>query len=351
GMGRGRLLFALVVLLAVLATWVLTNVGTALIWTPAVIEMLLVLRFSARASVAFVFAIGFIADAASMVLPTSSPVNIIATDYFDIAGLRYLMVMVPVTFVAIASSFGVLWFYFDRYIPPTYELQRLPPPRSAIRDPLLCQWGFAIFGLLFVGYGFAQVLSVPVSAIALIAALCLLALAGRWFDAKTTPVISLGKVWHRVPWQAIGFSLGMYFVVVGLGNAGLTLLLKQGLEELSHWGLTLTATGTGVLALSLSGAMNNLPGVLLNALALQDAIITEPISQEAMVYATIIGCNMGAKLMPLGSLSTLLWLNALAGKGLPIRWSHYVRLSSILTLPVLFLSLLSLAVWLPWLIA
>ena len=351
GMGRGGLLFSLVVVLGALVTALLTNDGTALIWTPTVMEMLLLLGFSSRAILAFAFATGFIADATSLPLPVSNLVNIIAADYFHISFLRYVMVMVPVNFVAIASSLGVLWFYFDRDIPPTYTIQCLPPPKSVIRDPLVCQWSFAILGLLLIGYFLAERVSLPVSSVAGFSALVMVALAGRWFHRHDTPIIKIRKVLWEVPWQVILFSLGMYLVVIGLQNAGMTALLSQQLEALSGWGLTIAATGTGFLATLLSGVMNNLPTVLINALAIQDARGIEPAVREVMVYANVIGCNIGAKITPIGSLSTLLWLDVLRRKGLRISWGEYVRIALILTIPVLFVSLLSLAIWLPWLIA
>jgi arsenical pump membrane protein len=179
----------------------------------------------------------------------------------------------------------------------------------------------------------------------------MVALAGRWFHRHDTPIIKIRKVLWEAPWQVILFSLGMYLVVIGLHNAGMTALLSQQLEAFSGWGLTLAATGTGFLATLLSGVMNNLPTVLINALAIQDARGIEPAVREVMVYANVIGCNIGAKITPIGSLSTLLWLDVLRRKGLRISWGEYVRIALILTIPVLFVSLLSLAIWLPWLIA
>lgn len=351
GFGRGRLFFALVVLLGASVTALLTNCGTALIWTPTVMEILLLLGFHREATWAFVFATGFIADTTSLPLPLSNLVNILSTDYFKISFLRYVLVMVPMNCVAIATSLGVLWFYFGRYIPPTYNLAPMPPPDSVIRDPIVCQWSFAILGLLLISCFFAQPLRVPVSAIALVAALVMLALSGRWFHPQDTAVIPIRKVLREAPWQAILFSLGMYFIVFGLRNTELTSLLSQMLKQLSGWGLTQAATGTAFLATMLSGVMNNLPALLINALAIQDAPVLDPAVREVMVYANVIGCDMGAKITPIGSLSTLLWLDVLARKGLRISWGEYVRIAFILTIPVLFVSLLSLAIWLPWLIA
>jgi arsenical pump membrane protein len=179
----------------------------------------------------------------------------------------------------------------------------------------------------------------------------MLALAGRWFHKDAISVISISKVLREAPWQIILFSLGMYLVVIGLRNAGMTRIISHELEQLSGWGLTLAATGTGFLATLLSSVMNNLPSVLINALAIQDTKGLDPAIREVMVYANVIGCNIGAKITPIGSLSTLLWLDVLARKGVRISWVQYVRIALALTIPILFLSLLSLAIWLPWLIA
>ncbi|NEP09144.1 MAG: arsenical efflux pump membrane protein ArsB [Symploca sp. SIO2C1] len=349
-LGRGRLLFTLVLLIGAGVATLFTNIGAALIWTSTVVEMLLLLSFSSRAILAFVFATGLLADATSLLLPVSNSVNLISTDYFNISFFRYLLVMVPVSFAAIATSLGVLWFFFDPYIPTNYKVTDLPSSQQVIRDPLVCKWSFVILGLLLIGYLIAQALDIPVCLIAAIAALMLLALAGRWFH-NTPAIIPINQVGQEVPWPAILLSLAMCLVVIDLSNAGMIQLLSQLLQELANWGLTLTATGTALIATMLSSGMNNLPTVLINAQAIQVTTGLDPTIQEVMVYANLIGCNIGAKISPIGSLSTLIWLNILASKGLNFGWIQYTRMAIILIIPVLFISLLSLAMWLPWLIA
>ena len=46
-------------------------------------------------------------------------------------------------------------------------------------------------------------------------------------------VISTRRVMREAPWQIVVFSLGMYLVVYGLKNAGLTDLLTQLLDRLA----------------------------------------------------------------------------------------------------------------------
>ncbi len=350
GRGNGKLLFSLIILFGAMVTAIFTNNGTVLILTPIVIEMLRVLEFSPQATLAFVMATGFIADATSLPLLVSNLVNIITADYFNISFGQYALVMLPVNLAVIAASLGVLWFYFDRFIPNNYQLNELRSPSIAIRDPLVFNWSFIVLGLLLTGYLLAEPLGIPVSVITGLGAFALLPLAGRWFHPSEKPVINLHKVLRDAPWQVIIFSLGMYLVVIGLRNVGLTVFLSHGLAQLSHWGITLATLGTGFLSTLLSAVMNNLPTVLINAIAIQNAAGIDPTIQEAMVYANVIGCDLGAKITPVGSLGTLLWLHVLSRKGFYISWGQYVRISLVLTLPVLLVALLSLAIWLPWLI-
>ncbi|THD11505.1 arsenic transporter [Metallibacterium scheffleri] len=343
GGGHGRLLFPLIVLLGAVISAFFANDGAALILTPIVLSMLLALGFGPAAAMAFVMACGFVADTTSLPLVISNLVNIVSAGYFQIPFDRYAAVMVPVDLVALAATLLVLYAYFRRDIPLRYDLSKLDTPASAIKDPLVFRWTFPTLAALLIAYFVTAAYAVPVSVVTGLAALLMLALAGRWWRGGQGARINVRGVIRHAPWQIVLFSLGMYLVVYGLRNAGLTAYLAQVLEAIGQHGVLAAALGTGLISAGLSAVMNNMPTVLIGALGIHHAQGLSAPVREAMIYANVIGCDLGPKFTPIGSLATLLWLHVLERKGTRITWGYYFRVGLVLTTPVLLLTLLALA--------
>lgn len=336
GGGRGRYLFALIVLLGAAVSALFANDGAALILTPIVMAMLVALGFRAAATLAFVMAAGFIADTASLPLVVSNLVNIVSADFFKIGFNQYASIMVPVTVVAVAATLGALLLYFRRDVPRSYDIGLLKAPQAAIRDRATFNVGWGVLVLLLVGFFGLEPLGVPVSAVAAAGAVVLLVVAGRGQH------ISTRKVLEGAPWQIVLFSLGMYLVVYGLRNAGLTSYLSALLDRFAEYGIWGAALGTGLMSALLSSLMNNMPTVLVGSLSIDGSHATGAI-KEAMVYANVIGSDLGPKITPIGSLATLLWLHVLARKGMTITWGYYFKVGIVLTVPILLVTLAALA--------
>ncbi|YCH32110.1 arsenic transporter [Erwinia sp. D4-22] len=339
GKGRGKRLFTLIILLGACVAALFANDGAALILTPIVIAMLLALGFSRASTLAFVMAAGFIADTASLPLVVSNLVNIVTADYFHLGFNDYAQVMVPVDIAAIAASLAMLHLFFRRDIPAVYDTARLKAPREAIRDRRTFKAGWMTLAILLIGFFVLEPLGVPVSLVAAVAAFIL------WLIARQGKIIDTGKVLRGAPWQIVIFSLGMYLVVYSLRNAGLTGFLSALLNQLAEQGIWVATLGTGLLTAALSSVMNNLPTVLIGALSIH-ASDAQGVIKEAMIYANIIGCDLGPKITPIGSLATLLWLHVLAQKDIRISWGYYFRVGLVMTLPVLLVTLIALTLWL-----
>lgn len=337
GGGHGRRLFVLIVLLGAAVSALFANDGAALILTPIVIAMLRALGYEDKATLAFVMAAGFIADTASLPLIVSNLVNIVSADFFRIGFADYASVMVPVDLASIAATLAVLLLFFRRDIPASYDVAQLRAPAQAIRDRATFKAGWLVLALLLAGFFLLEPIGVPVSGVAAAGAVLLLVIAARGH------VIQTRKVLVGAPWQVVIFSLGMYLVVYGLRNAGLTDHLAGVLDRTAQGGVWGAAFGTGIIAALLSSVMNNMPTVLVGALSIDATHATGTI-KEAMIYANVIGCDLGPKITPIGSLATLLWLHVLEQKGIRIGWGYYFKVGATLTIPVLLVTLAALAI-------
>ena len=91
----------------------------------------------------------------------------------------------------------------------------------------------------------------------------------------------------------------------------------------------------GIISSIGSSIINNLPMVMLGDLALRN-------NELYLVISHLLGCNIGSKLTPIGSLATLLWLVSLKRYGIKIGFLKYMVLSGIITIPILFVSLFGL---------
>ncbi|UYY57131.1 arsenic transporter [Sphingomonas sp. S2-65] len=336
GGGHGGRLFVLIVLLGAAVSALFANDGAALILTPIVIAMLRALGYRDKATLAFVMAAGFVADTASLPLIVSNLVNIVSADFFRIGFADYASVMVPVDLTSIAATLTVLLLFFHRDVPTSYDVAQLRVPADAIRDRATFRAGWVVLAALLAGFFLLEPIGVPVSAVAALGAVLLLVIAARGHVIETRAIL------RGAPWQVVIFSLGMYLVVYGLRNAGLTDHLAGLLDRTAQGGVWGAAFGTGIIAALLSSVMNNMPTVLLGALSI-DATHATGAVKDAMIYANVIGCDLGPKITPIGSLATLLWLHVLGQKGLRIGWGYYFRIGATLTVPVLLMTLTALA--------
>ncbi|QSO54619.1 arsenic transporter [Alicyclobacillus curvatus] len=336
--GDGRKVFLFVILLGAMVSAFFANDGAALILTPIVLEKVKLLKFDMKRMLPFIMASGFIADTTSVPFIISNLVNIVSADYFHVGFLSYAIHMIVPDLFSLAASILVLYLFFHKDIPRVYDPQNLSDPAHAIVHKGMFRLSWVILGVLLVGYIMTELLHIPVSIVAGVIAMVFLIAGG------STKVIRPWAVVREAPWSIVFFSIGMYVVVYGLRNVGLTSLLGHVIEWTTHGGLFVGTVATGFIAAILSSVMNNMPSVMIGALAIHSTSAAG-VMHEALVYANVIGCDLGPKITPIGSLATLLWLHVLGKKGVSITWGRYFKTGVVLTLPTLFVTLSGLYVW------
>ncbi|MGE4398002.1 MAG: arsenic transporter [Campylobacterales bacterium] len=328
--GDGRKMFVYSLLLGASVSALFANDGAALILTPILLSKMRLLQLNVKTIVAFLLAGGFISDSASLPFVFSNLTNIVTAGYFGIGFADYMLNMALPFVVSVFISILVLWVVLRRDIPKTVDIGLLKEPDSVLKDKPLFYFSWIFLALLLCGYFLGDAFHLPISVFALGGAIIFLLIASQRKAAKFYLTIK------TAPWQVVWFSMGLYVVVYGLKNAGLTNEISFVVGELVKLGEPIAVLGVGFLAAGLSAVMNNMPTVMVMDIALK------PHANELLAYANIIGCNLGPKMTPFGSLATLLWLHVLDKKGIKIGFAEYSKFGILVTPPILLVVLLSL---------
>ncbi|MBP7741969.1 MAG: arsenic transporter [Aliarcobacter sp.] len=327
--GSGLRMFIYAILLGAFVSALFANDGAALILTPILLAKMRILQLNIKTIVAFLLAGGFISDSASLPFVFSNLTNIVTANYFDIGFMEYFLNMIIPFIVSVIASIFFLWLFLRKDIPKIVDISVLKEPKSVIKNMKLFYFSWIFLAVLLAGYFIGDAYNLPISIFALGGGIIFLIIASI---AKT---VEPKRIIKEAPWQVVWFSIGLYIVVYGLKNAGLTDYLTVVLKELALRGDTIAVLGTGFLAAFLSAIMNNMPTIMIMDIAMHD------IGNKAMIYANIVGSNLGPKMTPFGSLATLLWLHVLAKKGVKISFAQYSKFGLIITPPVLFIVLLA----------
>lgn len=317
--GNGYFMFIYSLILGSLIAAFFTNDSAVLILTPILISQMKILKLNLKTMIAFLFAGGFIANSASIPFVFSNLTNILTADYFDVRFIKYFGEMFLPFVGSVIISTSVLFLLFRKNIPQKIDPNLLPEAQSAIKDKKLFVFSWFFLVLLFLGYVVGDLYHIPVSIFAFGGSFVFLLIS---FFSKAVSF----RILKTAPWQILWFSVGLYVVVFGIKDTSFSCYLHSLVKNAN-------ILEVGILSSVLSAVFNNLPTVMIMDIALKG------VENQLLVYANIIGVDIGSKITPIGSLSTLLWFSILQKNGIKIGFFQYMKYSLIVT-PVVLLGVL-----------
>jgi arsenical pump membrane protein len=184
----------------------------------------------------------------------------------------------------------------------------------------------AVFGVLFA-YPIMSYLGQPLWSVAAAGGLVTAAVRLRAGHR-------LGDLSRGITWTVFPFLMGVFIIAVALDRVGVVAWLHE------LYATTKSPIATiGVVSTLGSALLNNHPMSVLNAFALDGLP-----NVETYAFAALIGGDLGPRLLPVGSLASLLWYDQLRKHDVSVSVPTFIRTGALLTLPTLTVSLA--ALWL-----
>jgi arsenical pump membrane protein len=301
-------LWLLVVILATLATMVLSLDTTAVLVTPVVLALAAQLGLD---RMLFAYTAIWLANTASLLLPVSNLTNLLSVRVLGMAAPAFTRLMWPAAMAGIVVTVAALALIFQRSLRGRYT--RISNIHFWDRSLL----AIAMIVCLALGSLFAIGVNVTyasaVAALVLVVA-CLL---------RAPQLLSL----RLVPWTPLA-GVSALFVGVQVAHdhgLGAVLGVAGGAADEGFTGL-LRLTGISALGANL---VNNLPAYL----AMEPVVNGSALRMAAL----LVGVNIGPLITPWASLATLLWASRCRAAGIPIQWRTFA-LRGLIIVPVLIVA-------------
>ncbi|NBD24486.1 arsenic transporter [Paenibacillus glycinis] len=350
--GSGIRLFWLTNLFCFLMTLFVNNDGSILITTPILLMLLKNMGLKNHQKIPYLISGAIIATASSAPIGVSNIVNLIALKIVHMSLYMHTAMMFVPASIGLCLLALILYAIFYRALPkkiPIALQQGFMPGSHPLKDVyqnenrnkfmrnvlifVFCV-RISLFAASYIGF--------PVSIMAVIGSAALL--AWRWIYLKITPLDMLKKT----PWYILIFAFGMYVIIYGLNNIGLTDYLIRLLQPIVSGGLLNASVLMGAMISVLSNLFNNHPALMVGTLTLTHMGL-DPLTLKLSYLASVIGSDIGSLLLPIGTLATLMWMHIVHKGGVKISWMHYLRVT-IIAIPItVVFTLVLLSYWVTWL--
>ncbi len=342
--GDARKLFTYLFVSGTITGTFFTNDAAILIFTPLVFTMIEEVQMDSwtlENKIPFYFSVLYVGNLVGA-LVISNPINIVVSSFFDIGFVDYALWMAVPAAISMVVSYIGLRLFFRKSIPSTYrvpdpatdEARHPSPDRGAV---VPCAIVLVLTLLGFFSEGFT---GVPTWLVALAGAVTLLVMQGL---KGHSPV----RIVRGVGWDVIVFVIGIFIVVVGLRNAGFAHEISDFISGLDGENPSSLTFAIGFIAAIFSSFFNNHPTAGLMIFVIQDFSLPA-LQTKMLVFAALIGGDLGPKMLPIGSLAALMWFRMLRARGVDIPYSLYIKIGIPVTLAAVFLSLAALN--LEWLV-
>lgn len=264
------------------------------------------------------------ANTYSMVLSIGNPTNIYLSSAYNIAFLDYFIYMIFPTLLCGLTGLGILFLMFRKDL--KQPIQTFDFQESTIQNKPLCIIALIHLSLATIFLAISNIIHLQMWIICLCFASSLLLIL-LIHALKTKRFFYLRSTIRRVPYNLVPFILSMFVILMALESYNIFTYVYEGFSKITnHITEPILYLITSTLTCNI---INNIPMTLAYGSILSH---TENIK---LIYATIIGSNIGAILTPVGALAGIMWLRILRVNEIKYTTKDFIQHGSILVLGLL----------------
>lgn len=263
----------------------------------------------------------------SMMLVIGNPTNIYLSSAYGISFLEYTRVMLLPTLAAGTVAFLALFLLYRKKLSEPISGE---PEETSIKDKPQLIVGLLHLGICTVALAVGSYIGLEMWLVSMISAISLFVFTLAFSLARKKRPTELFACLKRAPWQLIPFVLGMFVMVIGLSENGVTAGIAGLLGE------SLTVWKYGITSFLAANVINNIPMSVLFCSIIES--LSAGITSRA-VFAAVIGSNIGAFLTPIGALAGIMWTSILKSHNLKFGYLDFLKIGVTVAVPTILSAL------------
>ena len=325
--GDGFLTLVLLCVITAVASAFLDNVTVVVLAVPITLSICRMLDVQ---PIPFLLAQIFASNIGGVSTIVADPPNIIIAAEADIGFLDFMLNAAPVAIVGMLVLIGMLYLWFRKSTITTAESRLTVMQRNAaaaIIDSVLLKKCVVVFSFTVVGFLLHDLLHVGPAFVAVASATVLILIS------RMDP----HDVLQQVEWTTLAFFTGLFILVGGLEETGVTVIVREWLVDVSggsERNLAFLLVWFGGVT---SAIVDNVPFTA-TMVEVVRGVSNDELGISPLWWALALGADLGGNATIVGASANVIVINLARARGHSISFMHFFRYGAVISALTLLVS-------------
>ncbi len=325
--GDGFLTLCLLCVITAIGSAFLDNVTVVVLAVPITLSICRMLDVN---PVPYLLAQVFASNIGGVSTIVADPPNIIIAAEADIGFLDFMLNAAPVGFAGMLLLMGMLYLWFRRSAVTTEESRATVMRRDAsiaITEPALLKKCVVVLAFTVVGFLTHDLIHVGPAFVAVAGAAVLV------FISRIDP----HEVLQQVEWTTLAFFTGLFILVGGLEETGVTVIVREWLVDVSggsERNLAFLLVWFGGIT---SAIVDNVPFTA-TMVEVVRGVSGDDLGISPLWWALALGADLGGNATIVGASANVIVVNLARARGYDISFFHFLKYGAVISFLTLLLS-------------